>query len=122
MQSNYLRISVAAVLLAACVSARAEDEPKKTIPGFPEGTDVELVFSAGWGFFGFGNSLFANGHDEPTTELSDNWMEGFVKGGFKRHAQAIGWRRALRRDHRRRRTHLQRAATAGRRRSLVIRR
>jgi hypothetical protein len=82
MQSNYLRLSVAAALLAACVSARAEDEPKKTIPGFPEGTDVELVFSAGWGFFGFGNSLYANGHDEPTTELSDNWMEGFVKGGF----------------------------------------
>jgi Alginate export len=82
MRSNYLRISVAAALLAASVASHAEDEAKTTVPGLPAGTDWKLEFSAGWGFFGFGNSLFANSHDEVTQDLSDNWMEGFVKGGF----------------------------------------
>jgi len=81
MRSNYPRIA-AAVLLALAGVAQAEDEEKKTLPGFPEGTDVQLEFSAGWGFFGFGNSLYANSHDEVTQDLSDNWMEGYVKGGF----------------------------------------
>jgi hypothetical protein len=81
MASNYIRLSVAAALLA-CASARAEDAPKEESYGLPAGTDWKLELKAGWGFFGFGNSLYAAGHDEPTTELSDNWMEGFVKGGF----------------------------------------
>ena len=83
MRSNYLRISIAAALLAAATAARAEDEPKKTaVSGLPAGTDVNLEFSAGWGYFGFGNSLYANSHDEVSQDLSSNWMEGFVKGGF----------------------------------------
>ena len=74
---------MAAVLLAAAALARAEDEPSKSaIPGLPEGTTLDLEFSAGWGFFGFGNSLYANSHDEVEQDLSDNWMEGYVKGGF----------------------------------------
>ena len=60
--------------------AQAED-PKK--PGLPDGLEgAKLEFSAGWGTFGFGNSLYANSHDEVTQDLSENWMEGFVKGGF----------------------------------------
>jgi hypothetical protein len=82
MRSNYLRLAVAAVLMSAS-TAHAEDEPKKTaIGGLPEGTEVNLQFSAGWGYFGFGNSLFVNSHDEVEQDLSSNWMEGFVKGGF----------------------------------------
>lgn len=72
----------AALLLAGATLAQAEDEEKKSLPGFPAGTDVQLEFSAGWGFFGFGNSLYANSHDEVQQDLSDNWMEGYVKGGF----------------------------------------
>lgn len=81
MKSRYSTLALA-VLTALGGKAAAEDEPKKTLPGFPAGTDVELNFSAGWGFFGFGNSLYANSHDEVQQDLSDNWMEGFVKGGF----------------------------------------
>ena len=83
MRSNYPKLA-AAVLLALSTAAVAEDEPRHTaaIPGLPEGTTLDLEFSAGWGFFGFGNSLFANSHDEVEQDLSDNWMEGFVKGGF----------------------------------------
>jgi Alginate export len=84
MRTNYIRAATAAVFIALASTAQAEDakEESKSIPGFPAGTDVELVFSAGWGFFGFGNSLYANSHDEVTQDLSDNWMEGYVKGGF----------------------------------------
>src|SRR5262245_46268627 len=83
MRSNYPKLA-AAVMLALAAAAQAEDEPKHTaaIPGLPEGTTLDLQFSAGWGFFGFGNSLYANSHDEVQQDLSDNWMEGFVKGGF----------------------------------------
>ena len=86
MTSNYSRLAVAAVLLAAAAAARAEDAPpeeaKPDNHGLPAGTDWKLDFSAGWGFFGFANSLYANSHDEVQQDLSDNWMEGFVKGGF----------------------------------------
>ena len=73
---------VATLLLAGPTLALAEDEEEKSLPGFPAGTNVQLEFSAGWGFFGFGNSLYSNSHDEVQQDLSDNWMEGFVKGGF----------------------------------------
>jgi Alginate export len=80
---DYLRLAVAAVLLSATTLARAEDEPKKSaVSGLPEGTEMNLQFSAGWGYFGFGNSLYANSHDEVSQDLSSNWMEGYVKGGF----------------------------------------
>src|SRR4249919_2407731 len=87
MSSNYLKISVAAALLAAAAAAHAEDEPtsepkKSAISGLPAGLDLNVDFSAGWGFFGFGNSLYANPHDDVAQDLSSNWMEGYVKGGF----------------------------------------
>jgi hypothetical protein len=88
MKANYLKAAIAAALLAAA-SAHAEGEAeapkaesKSAIPGLPEGTEATLQFSAGWGFFGFGNSLYANSHDEVEQDLSSNWMEGYVKGGF----------------------------------------
>jgi len=84
MKTHYLRLAIASALLAAtAVHAEDETEKKKTaISGLPEGTEANLQFSAGWGFFGFGNSLYANSHDEVQQDLSSNWMEGYVKGGF----------------------------------------
>jgi alginate export protein len=83
MKTRYLRLCIAGVLLGAAALAHAEDEEKKgAISGLPEGTEANLQFSAGWGMFGFGNSLYANSHDEVQQDLSDNWMEGYVKGGF----------------------------------------
>lgn len=85
MKANYLKTAIALALAASATLAQAEgeEEAKKTgIAGLPEGTEVDLEFSAGWGFFGFGNSLYANSHDEVEQNLSDNWMEGYVKGGL----------------------------------------
>jgi len=87
MKPNYIRLAVAAALLVSAGLARAEDAPKEeakktAIAGMPAGLDLNVDFSAGWGFFGFGNSLYANPHDDVQQNLSSNWMEGFVKGGF----------------------------------------
>ena len=85
MRSHYLKLAITAALLGSAL-AHAEDakeESKKgAISGLPENVELNLTFSAGWGFFGFANSLYANSHDEVQQDLSDNWMEGFVKGGF----------------------------------------
>ena len=85
MRSHYLKLAITAALLGSAL-AHAEDakeEPKKgAISGLPDEVELNLTFSAGWGFFGFANSLYANSHDEVQQDLSDNWMEGFVKGGF----------------------------------------
>ena len=55
MRSNYLKLAVTAALLSAAL-AHAEDakeEPKKgAISGLPEGSELNLQFSAGWGYFG----------------------------------------------------------------------
>jgi hypothetical protein len=87
MSSNYIRFAVAAALLASAGATLAEDAPKEepkkgAISGLPSNAELNLEFSAGWGFFGFANSLYANSHDEVQQDLSDNWMEGYVKGGF----------------------------------------
>ena len=34
---------------------------------------------AGFGIFGFGNSLYTNPKPDPSGDLSDNWLESFVK-------------------------------------------
>jgi hypothetical protein len=82
MKSNHVKLAVLAALLAATAQSRAGEESADDSLGLPAGTEWKLDFSAGWGFFGFGNSLYANSHDEVQQDLSDNWMEGFVKGGF----------------------------------------
>jgi len=87
MSSNYIRFAVAAALLASAGATLAEDAPKEepkkgAISGLPSNAELNLEFSAGWGFFGFANSLYANSHGEVQQDLSDNWMEGYVKGGF----------------------------------------
>jgi hypothetical protein len=56
-------------------------EPAEARPtGLPAGIDWTFNFDAGWGTFGFGNSLF-NNPKEPGVEenLSDQWFEGYVK-------------------------------------------
>ena len=55
---------------------KAEERPT----GLPSAIKWTFNFDAGWGTFGFGNSLF-NNPKEPGVEenLSDQWFEGYVK-------------------------------------------
>ena len=47
--------------------------------GLPPGIDWDFNFDAGWGSFGFANSLFQNPKEDVEENLSDQWSEGFVK-------------------------------------------
>ena len=80
---------VAASLLVVCVAGMAfgQDAPapppqqdtEKRSTGLPRRVSWTFNFDAGVGSFSFFNSLFTNPRDEPTGDLSDNWLEGYVK-------------------------------------------
>jgi len=69
--------------LSAATPAMAQvpddaDAPRST--GLPGGVDWTFNFDAGWGNFGFANSLFDNPREPGVLEnLSDQWFEGYVK-------------------------------------------
>jgi hypothetical protein len=76
-----LVIVVACICLPAATQAQEKEEEKKTVPpGLPAGLDWSFNFDATWGVFGFANSLYTNPKPEqPSGNLSDNWMEGSIK-------------------------------------------
>jgi hypothetical protein len=47
--------------------------------GLPSRIDWTFNVDAGWGTFGFGNSLFNNPKDPVPENLSDQWFEGYAK-------------------------------------------
>jgi len=50
--------------------------------GLPTRIDWTFNFDAGWGSFGFGNSLFQNPKEDVANNLSDQWLEGYIKAGL----------------------------------------
>ena len=84
--SNSTRSKVAAAVLLALAAApalAADEEAKPTPPpGLPPGVDWTFSLNAGFGVFGFGNSLYLNPRDEPSGDLGDNWSEGSIKAGL----------------------------------------
>jgi hypothetical protein len=52
-------------------------EPRPT--GLPKRVQWNFNFDAGAGAFGFANSLYTNARPDPSGDLSDNWVESFVK-------------------------------------------
>ena len=61
---------------AASSQSSAQEKPI----GLPSRVKWPFNLEAGWGTFGFGNSLFDNPKERGVTEnLSDQWFEGYVK-------------------------------------------
>jgi hypothetical protein len=57
-----------------------EEKPQDRQTGLPSGIHWTFNFDAGWGTFGFANSLFNNPKEPGVAEsLSDQWFEGYVK-------------------------------------------
>jgi hypothetical protein len=81
------RAFIVICLLAAPADVRAQDvtetkpQEKEARPtGLPSRVAWTFNFDAGWGTFGFGNSLFNNPKEPGVDEkLSDQWFEGYVK-------------------------------------------
>lgn len=74
---------LALAIVAACINlpAAAQDEEKAIAPpGLPAEFDWTFNFDATVGVFGFANSLYTDPKpDQPSGDLSDNWMEGSIK-------------------------------------------
>ncbi len=66
-----------AMFLPAAVQAQTERPTS-----LPSPIDWTVNFDAGWGSFGFANSLFNNPHEPVPENLSDQWFEGYVKPGL----------------------------------------
>jgi hypothetical protein len=60
-----------------------QDEPEKKTDERPTGLPSKITWTfnldAGWGTFGFANSLFNNPKEGVEENLSDQWFEGYVK-------------------------------------------
>src|SRR5262245_6847794 len=69
----------ATVLLAVPHTLRAQDKTEERSTGLPSRGDWTFNLDAGWGTFGFGNSLFDNPREPVPENLSDQWFEGFVR-------------------------------------------
>ena len=67
--------------LAAPLALGQEAEPEALAPpGLPENMNWTFNFDAGWGAFGFADSLYTDPKPEqPSGDLSDDWFEGFIK-------------------------------------------
>ena len=65
-------------LVCVTIAARAgAQEPRPT--GKPTKGQWVFNFDAGFGAFGFANSLYTNARPDPSGDLGDNWIESFVK-------------------------------------------
>ncbi len=58
-------------------ASQAQAEPRPT--GLPPKVTWTFNFDAGWGTFGFANSLYDNPREGVAEALSDQWFEGYVK-------------------------------------------
>ena len=76
---------LAAVLLTAPTVAHAQAPPDASAQGgtnsagLPSRVEWTFNLDAGWGTFGFGNSLYDNPKEGVPENLSDQWFEGYAK-------------------------------------------
>ena len=79
----FASLIVFAVLPPTVVRAQDTQQPKpeeERPTGLPSRITWTFNFDAGWGTFGFANSLFDNPKEPGVDEdLSDQWFEGYVK-------------------------------------------
>ena len=89
-----LRVFSLVTMVAAPLTTSAQDATSQNSPaeetqrstGLPSTMKWTFNFDAGWGTFGFGNSLYLNPKDPGTNEnLSDQWFEGYVKPALSGH-------------------------------------
>jgi hypothetical protein len=78
-------VTFALLFLAGTAQAHAQDSVSTPAPaeqrptGLPKKLQWEFNFDAGLGTFGFSNSLYTDVRPDPSGDLSDNWVESFVK-------------------------------------------
>ena len=56
-----------------------QEKNEERSTGLPKKVKWKFNFDAGWGTFGFANSLYTDVRPDPSGNLSDNWFEGYIK-------------------------------------------
>lgn len=83
--SSVRRLLLVSAMLTVAGAARAQDaapppaQEEERPTGLPKALEWTFNFDAGWGTFGFQNSLFTNPKEEVEESLSDQWFEGYIK-------------------------------------------
>src|SRR5262245_14593778 len=73
-------LTILALLIAILDPTHDKPAQQETRPtGLPARVTWTFNLDAGWGTFGFANSLFANPKEGVAENLSDQWFEGYVK-------------------------------------------
>ncbi len=81
--ANGLSMGIALALFAASALGAEEEASSPSPPGLPAGLDWTFHFNATLGAFGFADSFYTNPKPEqPSGDLSDNWLESSVVGGI----------------------------------------
>src|SRR5262245_11255439 len=75
----YLRTLLAVLILLLPAGARGQTDQDQRSTSLPPAIKWTVNFDAGWGTFGFANSLYENTHEGVPENLSDQWFEGYVK-------------------------------------------
>jgi hypothetical protein len=71
---------IVVTVLPSVVHAQDAEQEQARSTGLPSRVKWTFNFDAGWGTFGFANSLFINPKEPGVDEnLSDQWFEGYVK-------------------------------------------
>ncbi len=72
---------VGALLALANVGASAQDteDKQERTKGLPDWGEWTFNIDAGFGGFDFKDSLYRNPHEDPSGNLSDDWLEAFVR-------------------------------------------
>lgn len=75
------RAALVATVASALANVAAAEDSGYKLPGMPTGPiEWTFNFDASVGAFGFAHSLYTDPHPEqPSGDLSDNWMEGSIK-------------------------------------------
>jgi len=67
------------ILAVSSTTLAQAPAPEARATGLPKKVEWTFNFDAGFGAFGFANSLYQNRLERPTDSLSANWLESFVK-------------------------------------------
>jgi alginate export protein len=79
IKSNVGRVLLVILVALLPAVAEAQTDPDQRATSLPSPIKWTVNFDAGWGTFGFANSLYDNTHEGVPENLSDQWFEGYVK-------------------------------------------
>jgi hypothetical protein len=73
------RLATAAIACLLLVNSAAHAEEEERTTGLPNSGTWTFNFDAGVGAFGFDNSLYTDQRADPSGDLSDDWLESYIK-------------------------------------------